>query len=157
MDRMPMPPGGPERVTLREAKRWLSDRLSDGAHCPCCGQIAKVYRRKVNSTMARALIQLYRHGGTTDFVHAPSLPGDTHEMSQLSWWGLIEEERIRREDGGRAGWWKLTERGALYVTNRLQIQEYAVVYDGTLVRLEGQLRSIQAALGKRFNLRDLMS
>lgn len=153
MDRMPTTPA----TTLGEAKQWLRGNLMEGAPCPCCTQFAKVYRRRIHTTMARALIQLYRHGARgEDFIHAPSLPGDTHEISQAVWWGLIEEERVRREDGGRAGWWTLTKRGVDFVQDRARVPEYALVYDGSPIRTEGDLIGIRDALGKRFRYDDLM-
>ena len=35
-------------MTLDEAKAWLRDQVDDGAHCPCCGQFAKVYKRRIH-------------------------------------------------------------------------------------------------------------
>ena len=154
MHRMPIRDAS--SVTLRDVRAWLSSHLREGAKCPACRQTAKVYRRNINSTMARAIIKLYLHGGAHDFVHAPSLPGDTHEISQLSWWGLVEEERVTRADGGRAGYWKLTELGLRFVTRREGVEQYALIYDGTLIRLEGDIRNIEDCLGARFNYSELM-
>jgi hypothetical protein len=152
MERMDAPPD----TTLREAKVWLGQHLAEGAICPACTQHAKVYRRKINSTMARALIQMYLHGAAERFVHVPSLPGDTHEISQASWWDLVEEERIRRPDGGRAGFWSLTVFGRMFVLGEVSVPEYALIYDGSLVRTEGDPRTISDCLGVRFNYDELM-
>lgn len=143
-------------TTLREARDWLRSKLYDGAKCPCCKQMAKIYKRRLHATMAKGLIQLYRHGGEHDFVHTASLPGDTHEMSQASWWGLIEEEKILRPDGGRAGYWKLTEAGTRFVLRRGTIPEYALIYDSILFRVEGSPVSIEDCLGKKFHYNQLM-
>ena len=42
-------------ATLDDAEQWVEDNREDGAECPCCGQLAKVYKRPLNVTMARGL------------------------------------------------------------------------------------------------------
>lgn len=143
-------------MTLGEARALLRTLVDDGARCPCCTQFAKVYRRKINSTNARSLITLWRAGGADTFLHAPSLPGDTHEISQMEWWGLIEEEKVLRPDGGRAGWWKITPTGVAFVSDNLRLPKYALVYDGRCLGLRGDLTGIRDALGSRFDYRELM-
>jgi hypothetical protein len=148
----------PDSATLGEAREALRGVVFEGAKCPCCTQFAKVYKRKINSTMARTLITLYRHGKAGEYLHAPSLPGDTHEVSQLVWWGLVEEERTRREDGGRAGWWRVTDLGRAFVLGALRLPKHALIYDSALLRLDNsEYASIEDALGSRFDLAELMS
>ena len=147
-----------DSMPLSEARQIvLEERFSkDGIGCPCCLTLAKVYQRRIHGTMARTLITMYRHGGADGYVHTASLPGDTHEASQLSWWHLIEEEKIRRPDGGRAGWWRITHIGVNWVLARSYIPKYARIYDSEVLDLTGEPVTIQDALGKRFNYRELM-
>lgn len=144
-------------MTLEEARNALRELVEEGYKCPCCTQQAKVYRRKCHATMAATAIKLWRAGGGTEFVHTPSLPGDTHEASQLSWWGLAEEELTHREDGGRAGYWRLTALGIAWVTRQTTIPKYARVYDGRCLGLTGKAVSIEDALASKFHYRELMS
>lgn len=145
-----------DSMTIREARDILREHLDEGIRCPCCGQNAEIYQRKIHTTLARALITLYRNSSPGQFVHTASLPGDTHEISQLSWWGLIEEERIRREDGGRAGWWRVVPHGVNWVMARTTVPKYARVYDSDCIGLTGDQVTIQDALGSKFNYRELM-
>lgn len=145
-----------DAMPLGDARTQLRGLIEDGWTCPCCTQFAKVYRRKVNSTNARSLITLYRHGGT-HFTHAPSLPGDTHEISQMAWWGLVEEEKVMRPDGGRAGWWRITPEGKDWVIGLSTIPKYARVYDHRCLGLTGDPVTIMDALGSKFRLDDLMA
>lgn len=138
----------PSDMTLAEARTVLRELVDDGHECPVCTQYAKVYRRKIHATMAKTLIAMYRHGGAA-FVH-------THEASQLSWWDLIEEERVRRPDGGRAGWWRLTRRGVEWVLGLSTVQKYARIYDGRVLGLVGPPVTIRDALGDKFRYDDLM-
>lgn len=149
----------PELMTLSEAIKWLQDRLKEnGARCPCCSQLAKVYRRKLNANMARSLILGFRMHGMNWF-HAPTVVEDRGEMAKLRYWNLIEEERALRPDGGRAGWWRVTPRGAVYVQGLTAVAAHALVYDSQLLRLDdtdGRI-TIGEALGDKFSYRELMA
>jgi hypothetical protein len=147
----------PDDMSLAEARAILRHLLEDGHTCPLCTQLAKIYWRKINSTMARTLLTMYRHGAAAEYVHTPSLPGDTHEASQLAWWELAIEERARREDGGRAGWWRLTGRGADFAGARTTVPLHARIYDGRVLNLTGAPVTIHDALGTRFRYDDLMA
>lgn len=143
-------------MTLREARDRLRELVEDGHPCPCCTLFAKVYRHKCDSAMARTLIRLYRAGAMHEPIHAPSLEGDNHKVSQLSWWGLVEEERVRRPDGGRAGYWWITSAGVEFVLNRSTITKYARIYDARVLGHVGEQVTIEDALGTKFNYRALM-
>lgn len=152
----------PEKVTLltslRDAKAWLKARLREGAACPLCDQHAQMYRRKITSTMAQAMIQLWRAAGT-DWAHLPTVVGAKRaDEAKLVYWGLLEEERaIKRDDGGRAGWWRLTDDGALFVHGQLHVSKYALVYNGRCFGFEGEQVSIEDCLGARFRLDELLA
>ena len=145
-----------DEMTLAEARELLRTLIDEGERCPCCTQLAKVYERKINSTMARALITLYKHGGDSDFQHCPSLPGDTHEISQFAWWGLVTDKDTRREDGGRAGFWKLTAAGVSFVTGETAVLRLARVYDHRCLGLTGDYTTIADSLGDKFSYRELL-
>jgi len=118
--------------------------------------MAKVYKRKVNSGMAVSLIKMYRAGGT-NFQHIPTtVGGRSREEAKLRYWGLVEEELERRPDGGRAGWWRVTHTGRLWVLNRSTIPKYAYIYDARLLDMDGEPTSIRSALGEKFDYEELM-
>lgn len=148
-----------EPLTLTDARGWLRDRVDEGAECPCCTQFAKVYRRKINSGMARALITLWHKAGR-DYVHLNStVSAISHEAAQLSWWGLIEQDpEIEREDGGRSSFWRITPLGVAWLHNRCTVPKYARVYNGrVLSMIESESHSIVDALGTRFDYAELMA
>lgn len=150
-------------ATLREGREWLRLYMPNGgAKCPCCGQRAQIYRRRINAGIARVLICMYRYestlGDENRFLHTPSLPVTSHESAQAQWWNLIEEKDEEREDGGRAGWWRLTENGKLYVQGIKRIPKYARVFDGRLLGFDTEeMLTIQDALGKKFDLQELLT
>lgn len=104
----------PAMTSLAEAQAWLRDRIDDGETCPCCDQFAKVYRRRLNASMARGLILFYRAHGVF-WGHAPSTPGIAElggEFARLRWWCLIQEHDGGRDDGNpHAGQWRITPTG----------------------------------------------
>lgn len=144
-------------VTLGQARDWLRQRVDEGAKCPLCQQHAKVYRRKLNSGMARSLILMYRNAGR-DWIHIPTqLPARSREEGKLRYWGLAEEAKVEREDGGRAGWWRVTSMGVQFVLGSLVVPKYAHIYDDRLLRLSGDPITIVDALGEKFDYAELMA
>lgn len=141
---------------IQKMRTNVQTQLDDGVKCPCCGQFAKVYKRKINSKMTRSLITMWNAGADTIYVHTPSLTND-HEVAQLSWWGLIEEEKTRRPDGGRSGYWKITDVGVGFITNRGLVPEFAHIYNGEVLGFSGDPVGINKCLGVKFDLADLMS
>ncbi len=146
----------PDEMTLGEARDIVKRELREGLKCPTCTQFAKVYRRKLNSGMAVSLIRMWRAAGT-EWQHVPTTVGRrSAEEGKLRYWGLIEEETERREDGGRAGYWRVTEAGAAFVRAQATVQSHAMIYDGDCLRLDGPYITIQDALGGKFSYAELM-
>lgn len=150
------PPDG--TTPLSEARTWIEANAADGgAKCPCCDQFAKVYRRPLNSGMVRSLITMWLAAGR-DWQHVPTtVGGRSREEGKLRYWGLVQESAGVRGDGGRAGWWRLTEAGEMFVRRAAQVPRYALIYDGQALKLEGRLVSIDDCLGTKFNYAELMA
>ena len=148
----------PGSSTIADAKAWLRERLREGAECPVCTQYAKTYARTIHSSMASALVRLYRNDPQDWQAFADVLEHrQIADAGKLRYWGLIEEERVLRPDGGRAGWWRLTALGRMFVRREVWVQKYALVYDGTCLGLDGPSITITDALGERFDYAALMA
>ena len=150
-------------ATLREARDWLRANLEDGAKCPACTQIAKGYRRPLHAAMAANLIRFYVAYGVEWGSRVELTRGQAEgDFAKLRYWNLVEESDERRTDGGRAGWWRVTDLGRQFVQEAVLVRKYVYVYDGRPVHLpgrstfEGPHISIRTALGKRFNLDELL-
>lgn len=148
-----------DAMTLGDARGKLRGLARTGARCPCCRQFVKAYRRKLNSGMARAAIRVYRATCPGEYCHLQEVDqtSGSSEGSKLRCWGLLVEERERREDGGRSGWWCLTEEGRRFVTGAHTVPKYALLYDGRLLHLEGAAVSIVDCLGEKFDYHELMN
>ena len=145
--------------TLDEAKLRLQAGLDEGMTCPCCGQFAKRYRRKFNSGEARSLINIYKRGywSMLDWVYIPSLSAKSREEGKIAYWGLLQESEDEREDGGRAGWWRVTPKGENFIINGLRIPKYVIVYNAACLGFDSnEMVTIKDCLGDKFDLRDLM-
>lgn len=150
--------GFPDGARLGEARAWLREQVRhDGAKCPVCRQFAKVYRRSINSAMARGLIVCWRAARQEPF-HLPTVIGHlAGDHAKLRYWGLLDEENREREDGGRAGWYRITDDGLAFVQGVGTVPKYALIYDSQLLGLDGPDVTIRDALGARFDLRELLA
>ncbi len=148
-----------EDMTLQEARDVLRTLLDDGHECPCCRQFAKVYRRKIHATMAKDLILIYRQVPVGEWFHLADTVGyNGGDTAKLAYWSMMEEETtIVRDDGGRAGYWRLAPSGAAWARGETVVQKYARVYDGRCLSLVGDPVDIRDALGGRFRYDDLMA
>lgn len=143
--------------TVEHSREWLDENRGEGVSCPSCDQYVKVYRRKINAAMARALILFYKKNGT-EWFHLPSAIGYGGDAAKLRYWGFIEEMKELREDGGRAGFWKVTAEGEEWLLGRTKAPKYALVYNGKLLGLDDEETAVIAdALGDKFNYNELMN
>lgn len=146
-------------MTVEEAKVALATKTLDGAVCPCCKQVAKVYRRKLNSGMARMLIGLFRACRASVWVHVSELRhiDVSGDYAKLEHWGLIEAQTGMRDDGNpHTGYWRVTERGQRFVMNEMNVMKYVHLYNNILVDTSGPYVDIRGALGDDFNYEELM-
>jgi hypothetical protein len=144
-------------------------KLDDGALCPCCGQYAKRYRRKLSALMARWLIALVRLSPKGEWVHAHDVftalgkrGSNASDYCYLERWGMIEPAPpdavpVRPElKPGRSGHWRPTAVGRNFVAGALQVSSVVVMYGSRLEGFEGSLVTIQQALAKKFVYEELM-
>jgi len=144
-----------EETTLKVARDWLRSEAKTGARCPCCRQYVKVYRRKLNSAMSRALMVMYHYRGH-DWTHADHVVRAAstrmgHDWIGVHYWDLIEPHPER------VGYWRITPDGIEFARNRSTVLSHAVVYNQKRLRLEGKLVSIVTTLGKHFDYPELMA
>jgi len=164
-----------EGASLEEARMWLLGKMDKGAECPCCRQFAKIYRRKLTSSMAYALILICRYyrnvhapHSITEWLHVPEWLSKTSQFgatvrggdwAKLVYWGLIEPKSgEEREDGSeRVGYYRLTEDGLRFVKGEMRVPRVALVYNQQLLRMDdSQVVDIKEALTDKFDYGELM-
>jgi hypothetical protein len=158
----PLPPGN-EGLSLVEARNILAAGLETGTRCLCCGQYAQIHRWTLYATAARLLVRLYEGGNTTEFVESKPIKGKGQgDGARLRYWNLAEEEKERRPDGGKSGWWRVTPYGEDFIRSRATIPKYVYVYDNTVLPYsdahpQGGRRTISEVLKVPFNYGDHMN
>lgn len=149
-----------EEMTLREAKEYLDAHIEAGVKCPCCGQFAKIYRWSLYSTAVKALILYYRIGRTRRFVHSNRLKDHNYkgqgDASRLQNWGLVEGEKTLRPDGGRSGYWRVTDLGERFLKGAASIPKYIYVFDGQVIDYSPEAVMLADVVGNRFNYDQMM-
>lgn len=152
-------------VILRELHAEIEAQLKPGMapiNCPVCGQKVKLYRRKLNSGMARALIRLYlherHHPGTSMDYRNWNARGEAREHSLMRFWHLIEP------DPDRVGYWRITDVGLRFI----DLSRGAVAHPPRLPRAIWHFNNrcygytveettLRRALGDKFDLDELLA
>lgn len=142
---------------------------NEGAECPCCSQYVKMYRRSITSSMAWALLLVYRHMQkhpklewvhAQDFLKKQPVPAAvmSGDFSKMEHWGLITKKHGVREDGSkRVGFYALTEKGKLFCENKVSVPQKAHIYNQSLFGFSGKNINIREALKKKFDYDELMT
>jgi len=148
--------------TIKEAKEFLRANYDRGVTCPCCGQYVKLYKRKLNSGMAVALIRMYSHArldwvNVKDFLRQHKYRNN-HDWTLLRFWGIIEEDNQEGPEGAKsAGHWRITPKGHNFVLNRIRVPKRVSLYNNQFRGFDEETTSIVEALGDHFNYHELMS
>lgn len=132
-----------------------------GYYCPCCNSFLKRYRRRLNANMAVTMVAMFRKKKfgfirVEEFmrVNGYQRSGD---FPYLVHWGMLEKMPGKREDGSsKTGYYKLTDKGRQFVLHQITAQQTLVIYNGKVEGFEGSEISIEEALGKKFDYRELM-
>ena len=153
--------------TLKEGKEFLRKNWKDGVECPCCTQYVKLWKYQIHSTMALVLIELYKmkegefhhHDDTWRIAKAKYNLKAVHcgDFSKLALWGLIEpmpkDPKVNKK---ATGYWRITEKGKLFVNNRTKVSKVLFVFNGQIWGEEGEV-SIVDSLNKKFDYHELIS
>ena len=141
-----------DSASLGEVRAWLLERRGRGVKCPCCGQYARVYRRRLNYAMAYGLYLVYeyfhlRARAPEPWLHVPrylngkGVVARGGDFAKLVHWGLLEAKEGERPDGSaRIGYYRLTPEGVAFVENRSRVPTYLYFYDGEVVDITKSLR-----------------
>lgn len=149
---------------LRDAIEYVVKHRRKGVECPCCGQFAKTYKRKLNSGMARTLIvcwPMFREypDRYLDVVNYCAKKHDfiAGDHGKLVAWGLLEKKPGARNDGSsRNSHYRLTSLGKAFVLNQQRVPKYFYFYNNRALDHSNETISITEALGSHFNYSELM-
>jgi len=146
-------------ATLRG--EWALTIEKDGGYCPCCDRWGKIYRRNLNSSMARALMWLVEFPDRGDgWTHVPSnAPAwmlRTQQLPTLHLWGLVQGADTETKLAS-SGLWKPTTKGRSFALNTAAVKKYVYVYNNTVMAMDGDDIWIVDALGSKYNYHEIMA
>jgi len=91
-----------------------------------------------------------RNGGWIDVQRdAPKRVLRSRELGKLRHWGLVKYE-------GKGALWAPSSRGVDFVTRKIRVQSHALIQDNVCKGFDGELISIDEALGAKFDYVELM-
>lgn len=156
------PRTGPKRLpTITAARQEVMSHLDEGITCPCCDQFCKLYKRKLNSGMARILIWLVKVYDGKNWVNvpeqAPVFVRRSNEVSRLCLWGLARERPSEDPDQRNSGFYKPTRKGYQFVHRQISVPSHVHVYNNTIMGWSDKQIDIVACLGQKFSYRELMN
>lgn len=161
----------PETTTLRDARAFVLANRADGVECPCCTQLCKLYRRKLNSNMAGGLCWLVRTwlsrcqpGYIDEQPHWVYLPGDGPrwliktggQFSVLEHWGLIEHMPNDDVTKRCSGYWRPTELAINFVQRRCAVPSHVFLFNNTVEGWSDKQIDVDEALNNVFDYQELM-
>ena len=147
--------------TLKQAREGVQATLLEGGTCPCCDQQYRMYKRKLNTGMAHALILIYRAwqeaGGKDYWIDIKDIDVRGGDYGKLTHWGLLQRRSDMESGLGYSGHWRPTARGVAFVQGSTPVAAYALLYNNELTDLTGVPVYITDVLGDKLNYKELMS
>lgn len=154
--------------TIKEGKEYLRNNFKKGVTCPCCNQFVKLYKRKLNQSMAYGLTIMYKLHTAKGFdrylkmneeIAKLKIPSSNIEYPKLAYFKLIQEvpKPMTKDDKKNTGFWRLTKMGIDFVKGQIEVPAYALIYNGTCYGFSDEKINIIKALGTKFNYNELMS
>jgi len=128
--------------------------------CKCCGGNIRVYRRRLNSGMARVLCWLVanRMGQWTHINKIPAEIDRGHEVGRLAYWKLVERQQNTDCSKRSSGVWRVTNSGISFVLHDTEVPSHAFcsVPGHVILGFEDDLVTIHDVLTERFDYSELM-
>lgn len=149
--------------TLGKVRQAVFNKAEKGQNCPCCGQLVKIYKRIIYSSMAYDLTFLYKlskKNNNTEYFHVKDFCKKTRggDNAKMVFWGLIEELPNTDDAKKNSGYWRITKKGKDFVENKISIQKAILCYNSEFLGFadDGYV-NIKSCLGKKFNYSELMN
>jgi hypothetical protein len=152
-------------TTIEEAKTWLVKHAVAGhpVDCPVCEQRVVIYKRKLNSGMARVLIRAARLALTKEdphrWLHIHDIFGgpkqDHRDWPLLRWWGFLVPRDKHTAAEKASGFWCVTEEGFNFLRG-YDVPRRVHIYNNTCVGFSKERTNVSEALGDHFSYRELL-
>lgn len=147
--------------SIKEAKEYLRQNFKKGCECPTCGQIVRLYKRKLNSGMAFVLITMYSH--SKGFFHVKDMLRENglhngHDWTLLKYWGLIQELDLPPGSTQKSsGKYRVTKAGEEFIFGARKVSKHILIYNKRFQGFSNEETTIQESLGETFNYYELLN
>jgi len=148
--------------TIKEAKIHLRENFNKGTSCPCCGQFVKLYKRRLYSSQAAALIHVWKKFGQ-EWFHKNNISEKKilimisgGDFAKLRYWGLVVEQENIETEKRASGIWRVTEFGENFALNKFKVKSHILLYNQKFIGFDGEDIDIYESLGNKFNYQELM-
>jgi len=142
-----------ENMTVAEATALLVRRVESGSNCPCCGQFANAYKRRIRGNHTRFLVDVARLATAEDpWVHYTKCFFAGRDYAYLRHFGLAETRE-------REGLWKITPHGERFLLGEEDagVPEWILVFNNAVVARAEKIMSARDCLAQGgFDYDDLM-
>lgn len=137
-----------------------------GCYCPTCGQKAKIYKRKLSSEMAYAVLMLHKAslaGDSAAYHHSDEFMRNYKATTKGWYYSLIRfwdlAETSHNDDPAKkdSGMWRLTDKGRLFARGAITVPSHVFIYKAERQRFSDGRVTIRQALGERFHYQELMA
>lgn len=149
---------------------WLKENLSaDGKVCPCCNQFVKIYKRKINKSMAESLVLFYQKqipNRETYFNLTQLREMDKRfiscligggDFAQFAHWKIIESKpRSKGKDTRTSGYWRMTKKGIDFAEGKIHVPQHILLYNQTLLGFSDEMVLIRDCFKEPFRYSELM-
>ena len=153
-------------IKLSDLRHDVLSKKHTGTTCPCCGRYVKLYKRKLTSSMVKALILIYKYFklNPESWLHVENYLKDQKisaavrgDFPKLRYWGLLEKQIDKRDDGsGRVGYYKITQKGIDFVKGKVEVPRFAYIYNQKVEQFDKEQTDVKKALGDKFDYEELI-
>jgi hypothetical protein len=152
-------PPSPDRDSIERVRAYVSANAERGISCPCCDQLVKVYRRKLNANMTRflcSLVRIYLSRGRGSWISFKDCEFDGRDYPCVAMWGLAETKGS--EDSGKknSGLWRPTQKGIDFVLAGLRVPSHVHVLNNNVIGWSEETAGVRESLGSAFSYDELM-
>lgn len=145
-------------MTIDEARNQIVKDLHKGTACPCCGQVVKLYKRKLYDKQVDWLIWLVgEHFRTKDWVSVSDYPSRGGDYSKLVFWNLVElkPKDVTARRKRTSGLWRPTQTGVDFVRGRVRVPAHVLVLNNKPFQFSEETVSVVDVAGESFDYSSL--
>ena len=157
----------PQFETMAEAKEYLHDNWKKGVRCPCCGQLVKLYKYKLDASKAVGMISAYKldkkYRGesfhlTRDFANVLKKNANALHYTKMQYYDFLRPDTSKEDPSKKgSGWWYVTKKGKDFVEGRIRVPAVFYVYDGKCIGFGKETVNVREALAEKFDYEQLMA